>query len=281
MTQQSEQAPFGHYAPTGLAEKFRQFGHELDPDRKQKLLTSILLRLAGGKKDRPFDVELFDSQKARLYPKGNICEKRVFIAPQYWEADERRYLAHHIEASPYSDYYFVDAGANVGLYSLFVNSILHKLGKAGHFVAIEPEKMVRERLAFNMKQSGLKADILPYALSDKTEKVKLVMDDTNMGSTQIGALQDGDEADEIEAKPLLEMMRAVNLPRIDALKMDIEGYEQPVLTHFFAHCPTDLLPRLILVEEIHQASDGSLQKLCEQAGYHLINRTKMNLLMAR
>lgn len=272
-------APFGTYAPAGLAETFRQLGHSLPPKSRRKQLASLFLRLAGGKKSRPFDVTVFGTEKARLWPAGNICEKRVFITPQYWEAEEREHLATHIRASASAPYVFVDAGANAGLYTLFVQSVLRHCGREGKFVCIEPGAKIGQRLGFNLDQSDIDAEVCAVALSDEERMVSLDVDASNMGGTKITGAEKG--GNQVRALPLETLAAEAGLSRIDALKMDIEGHELPVLTRFFREAPTALLPDMILVEEIHEAEGGSLLALCEQAGYRLQHRTRMNLILQR
>ncbi|MDJ0931990.1 hypothetical protein [Breoghania sp.] len=66
----------------------------------------------------------------RLYPFANVCERRVLFTPQFFDAEERALLADHIR----DDMIFVDVGANVGIYSLFVAGLV---GPEARIIAVE------------------------------------------------------------------------------------------------------------------------------------------------
>jgi hypothetical protein len=51
--------------------------------------------------------------------------------------------------------------------------------------------------------------------------------------------------------PLLEIVENAKLPRIDAMKIDVEGYEDRVLLPFFATAARSLWPRSIYMETLH------------------------------
>ena len=78
--------------------------------------------------------------RLRLYPRRNGCEKNALFTPQMFDTMERRVLAEAV-ARRDGEFTFVDIGANVGLYSLY-------LASCGNVrtLAIEPQPGILERL---------------------------------------------------------------------------------------------------------------------------------------
>ena len=76
------------------------------------LLRGLCVKALGGK---PVDVVSIGA-KMRLYPFNNVCEKRILFTPQYFDEAERDLLKSRITP----EFVFIDIGANVGGYALFV-----------------------------------------------------------------------------------------------------------------------------------------------------------------
>ena len=96
----------------------------------------------------PFDVQVMTGVNARLYPRSNRCEKRVFAGQQIWDAVERAALLDALKYSKRSPFVFFDVGANVGLYSLILAAKARETQTPTLITAIEPDAVNRERLAF-------------------------------------------------------------------------------------------------------------------------------------
>ena len=84
--------PFGALSPSPAQERVRALARRLPANWCGRKAASLLLGPAGGRSRRAFDVMAFGSQKARLHPYDNICEKRVFLTPQLWDPAERAFL---------------------------------------------------------------------------------------------------------------------------------------------------------------------------------------------
>ncbi len=115
-------AVFGALAPSFLQKRMRAIGHKLPPNYFGRKAASILLGPAGGRSRRALDVTVFASQRARLHPSDNICEKRVYLTPQLWDRAERALLGDIISNFGGRTFRFADIGANVGLYTLFARA---------------------------------------------------------------------------------------------------------------------------------------------------------------
>ncbi|MEM9199339.1 MAG: FkbM family methyltransferase, partial [Pseudomonadota bacterium] len=222
----------------------------------------------------PFDVALFGTQRARLHPHDNRCEKRVFAGAHLWDGAERRHLDAMIAAGS-GPFVFVDAGANVGLYTLSVRAACQAAGRALCAVAIEPDPDTLARLRCNIDLSRAdEVTVVPAALSDSTGTVTLAASGTNRGEVRVAA----GGAVEVPARPLTDVLDQAGVTRIDGLKIDIEGMEAAVLGRFFATAPASLHPDVILLETGRSGNSALLAQLA-QAGYAPILRTRMNTVL--
>lgn len=269
--------PFGALAPTAVQQRARALAHRLPANYWGRRAASLLLGPAGGRGGRAFDVDVFETQRARLHPYDNICEKRVYLTPQLWDGEERAAIADYIAASPHREILFADVGANAGLYALFARAAAQRAGKALRAWCIEPDPVMLSRLAFNMEASDASNDvaILPFAAGAEAGTLRLDVNAKSRGLTKV----DEAGAVEIAARPLAEML--ADAPRIDIMKIDIEGYELPVLEAFYRDAPTPLRPSLVVIEKSHETAGASASGLVESLGYRRRIETRLNLVLEK
>lgn len=273
----AQNAPFGTLAPDAAQEKFRNLAHQLPTNYWGRRFASLLLGPAGGREKTPRDVTVFGDQKARLYPYDNICEKRVYATPQLWDGQERAMLAQTIKDHGQAAFYFVDVGANAGLYTLFARSSAIAAGKPFKAACIEPDGPMRARLLFNLQASKAENDVrvFSYAAAAARGSLKFTQSPKSRG---MGHIDDHGDVT-VQGAPLDAIIRSeTEFPRIDALKIDIEGHEAPVFESFFNTAPEDFHPGLIIMETSH---DRTALSLCEAAGYKIRLQTKMNAVLAK
>jgi hypothetical protein len=143
---QAEDKPYGTFAPRrGLSRIIAWTRCASDSFLGRKVayaLRRLGLRSLDG---RPVDIESLGA-KMRLYPDGNVCEKRVLFTPQYFDPLERALLAERLR----DGFRFIDIGANIGAYSLFVAA---NAGPSARILAVEPQPEVFARLSFNIAQN--------------------------------------------------------------------------------------------------------------------------------
>jgi FkbM family methyltransferase len=120
---------------------------------------------------------------------------------------------------------FVDVGANVGLVTLLVAD------KIGHAVLFEPNPSAFIRAQENLKMNGLSFEVVPIALSDKIGTVEF----ENLGASSCNRTVDGFATSvptiTVRCTTFDDFLRerSTPLPPIDAVKIDVEGYENSVL----------------------------------------------------
>ncbi|MCA8893960.1 MAG: FkbM family methyltransferase, partial [Amphiplicatus sp.] len=243
--------PFGALRPSPAQERARALAHQLPTNYAGRKLASLFLGLAGGRQKRAFDVEIFRGQKARLHPFDNICEKRVYLTPQLWDPQERAFLSQYIASLTSPDFFFADIGANVGLYTLFARGEAVLTGKAFRAICVEPDPEMRARLMQNVAFSDAQGEVtvLPFAATQTPARLRFSINRESRGMSHIAP--DGEM--EVEGRPLLSLLEGA--PRIDAMKIDIEGHEHAALAAFFASAPRALWPRLLMMETSHEDNE--------------------------
>lgn len=241
--------------------------------RVAALARSIGSRAHGG----AVDVEVLGA-RMRLHTTGNACEKRLLFTPHYFDPEDLGYLAPLIRPG----FVFIDVGANVGAYALFVAA---RGGPDTTVIAVEPHPVVRARLAFNLAASGHAGTIVvPHALSDRAGSVRLRILAGNIGNTTIAEAAGArfeDAGIEVETETLLALAQRHGLKRIDAIKMDIEGHEATVLSAFFASAPSELWPSLLIFENNRALWSRDLVGDIAGLGYDVLKTGPGNAVLRR
>jgi len=223
----------------------------------------------------PFDIEVADGVKARLYPSTNRCEKRALCGVQIWDAAERGALRDAIDPPSNEPFIFLDVGANIGLYSLFANSYASKANRPIRLIAVEPSAEMGTRLSINAVVSGANIDLIRTAISTQAGEMFLSDGGRNRGE---GQLAESGEA--VTAMTLLQLCQQHEVTQIDALKLDIEGLDFAVLSQFFDQAPTSLHPRLMILE-LDADSAAPLIELTQAHAYLILKRTHMNIVVRK
>ena len=86
----------------------------------------------------------------------------------------------------------------------------------------------------------------------------------------------------VELLRLQRILEEAGASHVDALKIDVEGFEDRVLTGFFAQAPQALWPRAVVIEHL---SKNEWQQDCiadmRARGYAETGRTRSNTLLVR
>jgi len=270
--------PFGTYALPAARETLRQKAASYKDTRWGRTMISMHRKRAIKELNEPFDVDVSEHVKARLYPSQNRCEKRALAGVQIWDAAERAALAAAVTDCQDEEFTFFDVGANVGLYALFVAGYCKNAGQSAQIYAIEPSTKMAERLADNITASQAKIQIIRAAISDKPGTGQLGGGEINRGETQLLETAKGGETVIIDT--LSRIVLSHGIEKIHALKLDIEGHDLKALTAFFAEAPRGLFPE-ILILETGPDEQSPLIDLCHTEGYGIVSRHGLNTIMTR
>ena len=238
----------------------------------------ILRRIAALGVGEKIDMELFGFPM-RLHSSGNISEKRALYAPQFFDLKERQELASLAK----DDALFIDIGANMALYSFSIAAEFRNYRNT-RILAVEPHPIISRRLAFNLSLNpDLPIEPIIVGLGAHDGVMKMVTPGNNLGESRV--LNDGEiasgEVNEIKIKTLLGLLAEKSIERIDGMKIDIEGYEEDVLTSFFEQAPEKLLPKLIVIENNYTKWKMDLLALAKTRGYTKKSVTRMNLILEK
>lgn len=268
---------YGRHAPrgwlAGLVRAARRCGTDWSGRRLAFALRAIGVRALAG---RPLDVESL-GLRLRLYPGNNVTEKNLLFTPQYFDPEERRFLAERLGTG----FVFVDIGANVGGYALFAASLG---GPTARILAVEPQADIFERLSFNIRQNSFTTvKALELAVADRDGEITLFIDPKNKGETSmrlVGTHGPG-AAVKVPAKALRTLVEEEGVSRLDCVKLDVEGAEDLILEAFFRDAPRSLWPRLLIVEDAPGRWAIDLPALIAAQGYTVALKTRTNVIYGR
>ena len=272
----NEPAPFGSYNPSGLARWIIERTQSLPNSWLGRRLYVFMRRIATPLlRHHPLDVERLGA-RMRLHPYNNICDKKVLFTPQFFDPDELELL----KARMTDGFTFVDVGANIGAYSLFVAA---HAGPAARILAIEPQPDVFERLTYNIRQNPFgTVKAVACAIADKPGELTMFLDARNRGESSVKIVgADEGETLRVPTTTLLNLIREEGFSRIDAIKLDVEGAEDIILEPFFRDAPEALYPSLIIVEDGTRQWQTDVPKMLRDKGYRAVARTRLNLIFER
>ena len=267
--------PFGQRRAGPAARALWQVATMGWPPRIKRRVRRVARRHAG-----PFDVDLDADGKRlrfRTYPAENYCDRVVFGQGRLPEHREHSALVPYLVPGMT----FVDIGANVGAYSLFVAA--HAPG--ARILAFEPHPRTARKLRFNLTANGADAQVVEAAVGRDSGTMRLWSDGGgNVGQTSLlpEATSNAKVSVDVAVVPLAAALAERDISHIDLLKIDVEGFEDRALSPLLASSPRaagDLRPRAILLEEEHaQLWETDLRALLRERGYSPAFRTEQNVL---
>jgi FkbM family methyltransferase len=279
MKSPTNEAPFGALAPNLFDRAVMALTVRLPDNWAGLKLATALRRLVTMRMDTvgALDVERW-RLRMRLHPRDNGCEKNLLFTPQMYEPPERQELAREIARVGARPFVFVDIGANVGLFSLYIAAT----APAARILAIEPEPGNFARLAFNIAANpGLPVTPLALALGDTEGTAEIVLNERDRGGTRLAAGGASGRGIAVRCRPLLAVVSEAGVTDIDALKIDVEGAEDIVLVPFFRDAPASLWPHLVVIEDSSAEWSTDLFALMEAKGYAVSSRSKQNVMLRR
>jgi len=278
----AHETPYGSYEPGAFMRATLAVTRRLSANWLGLRLSMPLRRLAiNSLRGQPVDTSIWNS-RMRLYPSRNICEKNALFTPQMFDMLELGVLADAIDKhiSAGETFTFVDIGANVGLYSLYVAS---RAGARARVLAAEPQPGIVDRLRFNVGLNvGSNIAVLPVAVADRESEMQLVINERDSGGTRLdkgGMNVPGAAAVRVTCRTLAAILDEAGIATIDALKIDIEGAEDLALAPFLRTAPRGLLPRLVLIEDRPADWAVDLYALMQNRGYVIAARSRQNAIL--
>lgn len=265
-------APFGAFAPNAAQAAIIAAAHRTR--LKRGAFRPMLSRLVNLLRVGPVDTT-YQGASFRFYHQASATERGALFNPGY-NSEELGFLR---ALTPVGGT-FIDVGANVGTYAL---PLARHVGAHGRVIAIEPHPVTHARLAFNRAASRLdQVKLIAAAAGPADGELLIETDGDNLGASHVVLGAASGEAIRVPSRRLQGIISEAGLSRIDALKIDIEGFEDRVLIGFFAEAPQALWPRAVVIEHLSRAEwlkDCIADMLAR--GYAERGRTRSNTLLVR
>ena len=218
----------------------------------------------------PVDVS-YQGASFRFYHQASATERGALFNAHY-NGEELAFLRAHTPQGGV----FIDVGANVGTFAL---PMAVHVGNGGRVVAIEPHPLSHARLAYNTRASQFShVALVAAAAGDEDGELLLTTDNHNLGASSISR----EGGIRVPARRLYGILQDQGVTAIDALKIDVEGYEDRVLMPFFREAPASLWPKAIVIEhlEANEWHDDCLDDMTLR-GYQVADETRSNTLLVR
>ena len=222
------------------------------------------------------------SIRMRLWPARNYCDRIVVGQNRLPEPNEHRALLPLVRPG----IRFVDIGANVGAYTLFVGARARMKGRgleeeAARILAFEPHPDTARKLRLNCRLNGLDVHVRECAVGEAPGELDLWSDGGgNVGQTSLlaEATSNAKLRHAVAVETLAGALDEAGFDRIDLLKIDVEGWEDRALGPYLDR-PTVGLPGAILLEAEHAALwRRDLRAELLALGYRETFRTEQNRL---
>jgi FkbM family methyltransferase len=273
----SPTAGYGAFAATGVVRAVLERTRAAGPGWWSRRLAFVLRRIAVARlAGKPVDTEALGA-RMRLHPYRNVCEKRILFTPQFFDAEELAFLKERMKP----DFTFLDIGANIGGYALFVAA---HAAPGTRILAIEPQPDIYERLVFNLRLNPFGCvKAVACAVADKDGELTLFLDPENKGESSVKIMSGATSAGSIKvpAKRLLTLIEEEGYDHVDAAKLDTEGAEDIILDTFFAEAPESLWPRVLIMERGANRWHVDLPALLASRGYRALRETRNNVIYER
>jgi FkbM family methyltransferase len=219
-----------------------------------------------------FDVQL-NNLKFRCFVRDNATERDIVLGGQNVNVHQ---IAQAISCLPIGGT-FLDVGANCGLFALAAAA---RVGPAGRVVAIEPNPIMLDRLAFNIAENKFEnITVVPFAVGDHEGTAELQVITKQMGrSTFVSRSSDTTIATRV--LKLSQVLDQAGVTSIDAMKIDVEGYEDRVIVPLLEEGRREAWPKRIMMETVHSAfwQSDCIQRLLD-AGYRITWKGKFDVVL--
>lgn len=269
-------APFGAFAPNAAQAAIISLAHR--SGLKRGAFRPWLSRLVNLLRAGPVDVQ-YQGASFRFHHQASATERGALFNPDY-NLDELDFLRQHTPAGGV----FVDVGANVGTFALVM---ARHVGAQGKVVAIEPHPTTFARLSFNNAASGsiqgaTQVRLVQAAAGDADGELMIETDGDNLGASHVVTGTATAKAIKVPSLRLTRILDEAGVTKVDALKIDVEGFEDRVLIGFFRDAPPSLWPGAVVIEHLSQNEwrEDCIADMVAR-GFAIARRTRSNTFLSR
>ena len=265
-------APFGALAPNPAQAAIIALTQR--SGLKRGAFRPTMSRLVNLLRAGPLDVH-YQGAAFRLHHQMSATERGALFNADY-NREELDFLRANVPVGGS----FVDLGANVGTYALV---LARHVGEGGQVIAVEPHPVIHARLAFNRNASAAdRVKLVAAAVGPADGELMIETDGSNLGASHVVSGAPSEGAIKVPSLRLMRILIEAGVASVDALKIDIEGFEDRALMPFFKEAPAELWPRAVVIEHL---SRDEWQQDCiadmTARGYREAGRTRSNTLLTR
>ncbi len=158
--------------------------------------------------------------KQVIDPKNGYIDKYIFLHGPYED-----YILDVIAKYLPSEGVMFDIGANIGQHSLFAASFLKGTGKV---YAFEPVANLFDQMKKSAELNNFaNLELINFACGDNNSSGFMGTNNSNAGGSSLVVLDEATEMVKVEIKRLDDIFN--DLPKLNLIKMDVEGYEYAAL----------------------------------------------------
>jgi FkbM family methyltransferase len=153
---------------------------------------------------------------------------------------------------------------------------------ATRVIAFEPNEVLRMRFECNSNLNNFQniIEISPLALGNKNGRATLMIPTNDLGGSSLVPNRDFEKSVSVKVKRLDDVLREIQITSIDALKIDVEGFEYEVLSPLM-ECDVTLLPKLIIIEYVNCDSwPEDVIDLLVSNSYTILGKNRSNMFLA-
>lgn len=252
---------WGTRRASGFARTCLRFGRS---KRVHPAIRRRLLRQA----ERAIDIVdvHFQGVRLRCHTRDNTTDHDVVFGGKFDNRRELDELVKHLRPGDI----FVDVGANSGLFSLAVAP------RCSRVIAFEPNPVMAERMRFNVEANGFSnIEVRQVAVGDAGGELEIQVCRDELGQSSAVVPQTGPRI-----KVPMQPLTAIEVPRIDVLKVDVEGFEDRAISPLLQPLGRKWLPRVLMLETCH-AHFWRIGVVCalQDAGYRIAWQSATDLLL--
>ncbi len=265
---QADAPPFGTFAPNFAQRAVIALARATILHRGlfRHRISRLIVALGGGK---PIDIT-FRGGNFRIKAENNLIEYGLMLHPTYNKADIDFLLQAVADGGT-----FVDIGCNIGLYTL---PLAVAAGPMGQVISIDANPAMAAQLLWHAQATHLSnLTVVNCAVGDAEGLVDLNIRKDDVAIVSVSESPSG----EIRLLPLLAILTETGVTKVDALKIDIEGYEDKALPPFLDSALDALLPKCIVIERFQDGDYPACSAAFARHGYVLQGRSRQNSFYQR
>ncbi len=230
------------------------------------------------KLDIPFNKPIFKTKIYNFFI--NFYSDKKTEMKIYFQRKENKELKYIKKVFPKNSW-FIDVGANIGLYSLHIGSLNTKNKKA-KILSIEPHPTMFVRLRENIdllisQNNYVEKRFFPVNKAIGTSKKNGFLDISgNHANSRLTTIKKKNSV-KVDVININELIKKYNIKKIGCIKIDTEGSEYLILKSLFSKkLGRAMYPKFMIIEHNRDQNYYHLHNFIILRGYNVVFKTNSN-----